>query len=625
MNLFVAPVDDPARGRPVTWVTAAGMGGYTGEHHWTADGADLLYTLDDAGDERWHVFRVTVATGEVVDLTPIPDVRASVQAVGRRHPGDALVLMNDRDPAAHDLYRVDVRTGRRRLVLRNPGTIDGGAVYGFAADEDLNVRFALTVTDDGGVAVHAPDGHGWRQVDVVPPEDVGAFAVEGFDEAGQTYYLRDSRGRDTAALYAVDARTGRRTLLAEDARADVDGVLRHPSTGRAQAASFSYLAREWRVIDPGIRADLEYLAAAAGGAMSVTSRSADDRVWTVAYDAPDRPVAHYLYRREARRAEFLFAGNAALARHELARPRPVVIRSRDGLDLVCYCLLPRADDPGDPDARPARPLPTVLVVHGGPALRDGPGFDRVHQWLADRGYAVLAVNFRGSAGFGKAFATASYGEWGGRMHDDLVDAVAWAVRAGVADPARVAIMGGSYGGYAALVGLTLTPDAFACAVASCGISSLTTFLDAMPPHLAPKRAIYRAVFGDHATAAGRARLDGRSPLTFADRVVRPLLIGHGARDPRCPAAEAAQLVVALAARGRPVTYALYPDEGHGPVRPANRRNFNALAEAFLARHLGGACEAIGAADFAGSSVRIEAGAGEIPGLSGSACGPARAE
>jgi dipeptidyl aminopeptidase/acylaminoacyl peptidase len=289
-----------------------------------------------------------------------------------------------------------------------------------------------------------------------------------------------------------------------------------------------------------------------------------------------------------------------------------VIRSRDGLNLVSYLTLPREADP-DGDGRPSRPAPLVLSVHGGPWARDSWGLDSVHQWLANRGYAVLSVNFRGSTGFGKQFVNAANREWAAKMHDDLLDAVDWAVREGIAPRDKVCILGASYGGYAALVGLTFTPTVFACAVDVVGPSNLITLLNTIPPYWEPGIAQFTARAGDHRTEEGRKFLESRSPLTFVDRIQRPLLIGQGANDPRVKQSESDQIVSAMQKKGIPVTYVVYPDEGHGFVRPENRLSFNAVVEAFLSQHLGGRFQPVGD-DFRGSAITVPSGAEGVPGL-----------
>jgi dipeptidyl aminopeptidase/acylaminoacyl peptidase len=284
---------------------------------------------------------------------------------------------------------------------------------------------------------------------------------------------------------------------------------------------------------------------------------------------------------------------------------PVTIRAHDGLELVCYLSRPR-------DTRRAR-LPMVLLVHGGPWARDVWCLHPDHQWLANRGYVVLSVNYRGSTGFGKAFVNAANLEWAGEMHDDLIDAVDWAIAAGIADPARVAIMGTSYGGYAALVGLTFTPEKFACAVDLVGISNLVTLMNTIPEYWLPWKSLWKVRMGDYTTEEGRRFLEERSPLNRVDRIVRPLLIGQGANDVRVKASESEQIVAAMQQHGIPVTYVVYPDEGHGLGRPENRSSFAAVVEAFLAAHLGGRCEPVGD-DFKDSAIEFRAGRKLIRGL-----------
>jgi dipeptidyl aminopeptidase/acylaminoacyl peptidase len=292
--------------------------------------------------------------------------------------------------------------------------------------------------------------------------------------------------------------------------------------------------------------------------------------------------------------------------------RSVVIKSRDGLDLVAYTSLPPGSD-RDSDGIPERPVPMVLMPHGGPWGRDFWGYNPWHQWLANRGYAVLCVNFRSSTGFGKAFTNAGDHEWGGKIIEDQADTVQWAIEAGIADPQRVAVMGGSFGGYSTLAGLTFMPELFACGVDLVGPSNLITLLESVPPYWKPMLELFTTRVGDFRTEEGRALLKKHSPLTYADRICRPLLIGQGANDPRVKQAESDQIVAAMQAKGIPVTYVLYPDEGHGFARPENNLSFNAIAEAFLARCLGGRYEPIGA-DFANSSLQVLTGADQVSGL-----------
>ena len=445
----------------------------------------------------------------------------------------------------------------------------------------------------------------------IGPEDDVTTGPLHFDATGRYLYLRDSRGRDTAALVALDTETGAVETLASDAKADAFQTISHPASHRPQAVAVEYQRVTWKVLDDSVAADFERLADGDRGEFRPISRSLDDRTWIVVYDRADGPQAFYRYDRQSGRLEYLFCDRPQLDKAVLAPMETAVVRSRDQLDIVAYYSLPVGSITDGAD-RPPEPLPAVLYVHGGPWSRDSWGYDPVHQLMSNRGYAVISVNYRGSMGFGKAFVNAANGEWAGRMHDDLIDVVEWAVEQGIADRNRIAIMGGSYGGYATLVGLTFTPEVFACGVDLVGPSNLNTLLDSVPPYWKPMLGMLRTRVGDNSTAEGKRFLAERSPLSRVDRIVRPLLIGQGANDPRVKQAESDQIVAAMTERGIPVIYLLYPDEGHGFARPENNLSFMAVAEAFLARCLGGRHEPIGD-DFDGSSIEVKAGAEAIPG------------
>ncbi len=406
---------------------------------------------------------------------------------------------------------------------------------------------------------------------------------------------------------------GKVKLIAEDPRADFGGVLAHPTEKTIEAVSFEYSRNEWKFLDDAIKADFDFLKTVQDGEIIVADRTLDDKHWIVAFLQDDGPVKTYLYDREPeKKVTFLFQNRDDLDDYTLAKMHTPVIKSRDGMDLVSYLTLPPGSDP-DGDGIPNKPLPMVLYVHGGPWARDSWGLNPYHQWLSNRGYAVLSVNYRGSTGFGKDFINAGNGEWSRKMHDDLLDAVKWAVDQKIADKDKVAIGGGSYGGYATLVGMAYTPDVFAAGVDIVGPSSLVTLLQNIPPYWVPFMPVMKVRVGDVDTEEGRAELLKRSPLTLVDKIKKPLLIGQGANDPRVTQLEADQIVKAMQDRKIPVTYVLYPDEGHGFRRPENRMSFNAVMEAFLAEQLGGRFEPVGK-DFDGSTIEVPAGADDVPGL-----------
>jgi dipeptidyl aminopeptidase/acylaminoacyl peptidase len=427
--------------------------------------------------------------------------------------------------------------------------------------------------------------------------------------------MLDSRGRDKAALVLIDAETGEtREVVAKSDAADVSDVVFHPLTKEPLAYAVERERVEWIALDDATRAQLEALEGALSGDFAVVSQTKDNGQWLVAEDAPEEPGRYWHFDAGKRQATPLFTTRPDLEGAPLQPLHAVTIPSRDGLDLISYYTLPPGSDP-DGDGKPGEPQPTMLWVHGGPWARDSYGYDPVHQWLANRGYAVLSVNYRGSTGIGKEFINASHGEWAGAMHDDLIDAVEWAVENGIAQEDRVAIGGGSYGGYATLVGVTFTPEEFACGVDIVGPSNLVTLIESFPEYWKPfLDATFHRGIGDPSNEEGRAEAVARSPLHKVKNIEVPLLIGQGANDPRVTVIESEQIVDAMNQGELPVTYVVFPDEGHGFARPENRLAFFAVMEGFLAENcLGGRFEKVGDS-LEGSSLTVEAGAADVPGL-----------
>ena len=436
----------------------------------------------------------------------------------------------------------------------------------------------------------------------------------GLDNEAKTVFMLDSRERDTAALTGIDLATGKEKILAEDPRADIGGIITDPETHVPMAYSVNYERTEHKPLGPKYAADLEFLSKNFGSEWGVGARTEDDKLWTVSVSSPTRPASSYLYDRDAKTLAKLFDARPKLADAPLAAMHPVIIKSRDGLDLVSFLTLPKGSDTGRA-GRPDEPLPMVLLVHGGPWSRDHLGYHPMHQWLANRGYAVLSVNFRSSTGFGKAFANAGDKEWGRKMDDDLLDAVGWAIREKIADPARIGIMGGSYGGYATLAALTRNPDTYACGVDLVGPSELDRLIKTIPPYWAAGRARLLKALGNPDTEEGRALLKDRSPLYQADKIKKPLLIAQGENDPRVKKEQSDQIVETMRSKGIPVTYLLYRGEGHGFAEPENNISFTAIAESFLGKCLGGRVAPITSADLKGTSVEIPVGSDLIEGYS----------
>ncbi|MGO9836274.1 MAG: prolyl oligopeptidase family serine peptidase [Polyangiaceae bacterium] len=611
LNLWVGPADDVGKAQPVTQETTGSVRSWW----WTFGSDRIVFARERADDESGHLYVVDVAKKETRDLTPIDGVRAELLGLSPKRPKEALVGVNDRDKKFQDVYLVDIATGARKLVQQNDGGYDG-----WLADDDLRVRYGERQNSDASTDILRPARGKEPSSPLlhVPVEDSLSVEAVAFDKSGDALYLRDSRGRDTSALVALDTKSGKTTVVVQDPRADAGQVLLHPGAKTVEAVSFDYDKRIWNVVDSSVEGDLYYLQTFGDGTPLVTSRSLDEQRWIVGYAYPDGPTAYYRYDRDPDipgnpgKATFLFRSQDALEHAKLSAMKPVVVKARDGLDLVSYLTLPYAEDPRD-EGRPKAPLPLVILVHDGPWSRVTGEYSPEHQWLASRGYAVLSVNYRGSTGFGKKFVEAANLQWGTRMQEDLIDVAKWAIDEKIANPAKVAIVGVGYGGYATLVGMTAGAQLFACGVDVGGPSNLLAFMQNIPPSgQSHVEGLARRV-GDWRTDEGKRLLADRSPMTHVGAIKNPLLIEQGKTDPRVTETDTAQFVEALRAARVPVTYALYPDEGHTLKRTPNRMSFGVLTEIFLAQCLGGPYEPIGG-DLAGSTLTVPVGAQYIHGL-----------
>jgi dipeptidyl aminopeptidase/acylaminoacyl peptidase len=511
------------------------------------------------------------------DLTPFDNVQTQLIAAEKKFPTEILIGLNRDNPQLHDVYRLDLTTGELAKEVENPGFV------GWLADSQLVVRAGVAPQPDGSLVLMVRDSadEDWRALLAIAAEDALTSTPVAFSEDGASLLAVSSVGADTGRLVRIDLATGTAEVLAQDPDCDVTDVRLHPDTREPQIVTFLKDRSEYQVLDPDVEADLAAIRALHPGDPSFADEDDADRTWLIGFTNDTGAVPYYSYDRETRTGQFLFEHQPELSRYELAPMEPFSFTSRDGLTIHGYATFP----PG----AGREGLPMVLNVHGGPWARDAWGFNPEAQWLANRGYLCVQVNFRGSTGYGKAFVNAGDREWGGRMHDDLVDALAFATGQGWADPARVAIYGGSYGGYAALVGAAFTPELFCCAVDIVGPSNLKTLIETIPAYWAPMISQFHRSVGDPAKDADF--LWSRSPLSRADNISIPLLIAQGANDPRVKQAESEQIVAALVKAGIEHEYMLFPDEGHGFAKPENRLRFYAAAERFLARHLGGRAEA----------------------------------
>lgn len=541
---------------------------------WAPDGSRVLYLQDARGDENFHLFAADPdGRAAAVDLTPYEGTLVQLQSLDLSRPDVILIAMNRRDPQLFDVYRLDPRTGEATLDTENPGGISA-----FADDAEMVVRAGVIQHPDASSEIVVRDDANapWRTLARFDAVD-GTPELAGFTPDGAALLATTSADANAARLVRYDVATGERSDVAGDPEYDVADVVFSPRTKAPVAASVVRERVSWTVLDPAYADDFAALAAQVPGDLGIASTDRDDRVWLVSSTVDAGSRSFWSYDRTTRHAAKIFVMRPALDRYSLAPMAPIRYPARDGLTIHGYLTTPR-------DAE-ARDLPAVLLIHGGPWVRDTWGYNPYVQWLANRGYAVLQPNFRGSTGYGKAHLNAGDREWAGAMHTDLLDAKAWLVAQGIADLARVAIMGGSYGGYATLAALAFAPDAFACGVDIVGPSNLNTLLASIPPYWETLRATFTQRMGD-----SEELLTSQSPLFRADAIRAPLLIGQGANDPRVKIAESDQIVAAMRAEGQPVTYVVFEDEGHGFARPENNKRFNAAVEAFLARYLGGRAE-----------------------------------
>lgn len=576
----------PAEGAPNIWTATCQLDDAraltrsprgVGSFNWTADDRYLVYSADADGDENTCLYLLDAVTGERTDLMSAPGIRAEVVAVEPEFPGTLLIQADRRLPGRPDAYRVGIASGKLSPAAENFG------VTAWIPDQRLRVRGAVVPRSDGGATLLIRDAEDrpWRAVYEVGYGDVATFGPLGFTRDGTALSLVSSRDAQVARLLRLELATGGVQVTYSDPSGfDVIGAHLDPATGEPRLAVVQRERRDLEVLDSSVTGDVATLAGLCRGDVSLLGADRDDRVWLVQENTDDAPVAYHLYDRRSRQLRHLFVHRPALAQFQLASMEPFTVAARDGLVLHGYLSYP-------PDT-PRQGLPAVLAVHGGPWTRDVWGLRAEPQWLANRGYLCVNVNYRGSTGYGKDFVNAGDREWGGRMQDDLLDVVDHLVRRGIADPRRLAILGASYGGYAALMGAAFTPEVFRCAIAIAAPSNLATFIAGIPPSWQlVAEELHRRIGHPDADAAF---LWSRSPLSRVDQIRAPVLIAQGANDPRVRASESEQIVAAMEQRGIAHEYMLFPDEGHGLARPQNKIAFYAAVERFLAEHLGGQYE-----------------------------------
>jgi dipeptidyl aminopeptidase/acylaminoacyl peptidase len=568
LNVFVGEAGTGDE-RPVTNDTDRGIQGYL----WAHDNRHLMYVRDKDGSENFRLYDVDLTTGIERDLTPVDEVQCRLIAHRKEFPNDVLIGLNKDNPQLHDVYHLDLTTGTLEKIVENPGFL------GWVVDTELKVRGAVAPLPDGGAVILVRDDEAseWRPLLEAPPEDAESTGPLGFTKDGKGFYLQTSVDSNAGRLVKMDIATGATEVIADDPVYDISGAMMNPDTRDVEAVVVYRDRLEYQILDDAVRGDIEALQRLHAGELLISDRNDNDTTWLVAFDDDCGPLKFYTWDRAAKAATFLFDHRPQLNDYPLVPMEPFTFTTRDGLTIHGYLSFPAGVERSN--------LPAVLVVHGGPWAREGWGLDPEAQWLANRGYACVQVNFRGSSGYGKEFLNAGNREWGAKMHDDLLDAIDHLVAQDIIDRERVAIYGGSYGGYAALIGATFTPDVFKCAISMVGPSNLNTLMESFPEYWKPMIAMWHKRVGDDSEF-----LWSRSPLSRVDDIRIPILIAQGENDPRVKRAESEQIVAAMKERGIDHEYVMYENEGHGLAKSENRLDFYHRADRFLAKHLGGRAE-----------------------------------
>lgn len=568
-------------------------------YEWSKDSNHILFVNDLDGDENYHVYAVGIENSVIRDLTPFSGARASIAKLSARYPGEVIVGCNVRDRRYNDYYRVNIATGEFHVICYNSG------YYSFIFDDNFVARLALDYGADACLKIYRPDkSAGWVEWLAFSPEDsLTTIPTNIFTLDGQNVVIYSCAGRDKRALCKLNLNSGEIVVIGESSQSDVVDFLTNPESGEPMAYVVNYLRTECIAIDRSIENDINILNNANIGDWSVVSISEDNSIWIVIGGESNKSRSAYIYTRNNCMVNKLYDFNLALMNQTLSLMHPLEIESRDGYLLVSYLTLPLGSDAKKPGS-PGSPLPMVLLVHGGPWWRDVYGLNVVHQWLASRGYAVLSINFRSSIGFGKEFIRAGKEEWGRKIDNDLLDGIDWAIANGVADASRIAIMGGSFGGYAVLSSMTRNPYLYSCGVDICGTSDLEVWLDNIPGYWASIRSLVIDAIGNPDTSEGRSLLRERSPINYAHCLARPLLIIQGENDPRVPKQQSDLMASAVKNNGIPMGYIVFENEGHEIMRSENKILKYAFIENFLAKYLGGYAEPVTSSEVDQAAARI---------------------
>jgi dipeptidyl aminopeptidase/acylaminoacyl peptidase len=560
---------------PLTSNTSKGIGNF----FWAADSSQILYLQDVGGDENWHLHSINIETLENYDFTPYYGIQANPIEHNKHFPDDLILTLNLENKSLHDVYHLDLSNGSLKKIVANPGNI-----VSWKVDTKLFVRAAVAANPEGGfdLLIRDNEASGWRRLLTWDVEDSMNISLENFSQDNCFIYLRDSRDFNCSRLVKINIENGESEVIFADPEYDINFVMTDQDNYEAQLVSISKARNETIVLDQSIKEDVEIVSSFNPGDFVIYARDNSDTKWVIGFTEDNGPASFYFYNRLNKEKKLLFYDRPELKNYILAAMEPFSFTSADNLRVHGYLTFP----PG----KERKNLPVVVNVHGGPWSRDTWGFHPEAQWLANRGYICLQVNYRGSTGFGKKFLNAGDKEWGRKMQEDLINAVNWVVEKGFADPGRIAIYGISYGGYAALAGAAFSPDVFCCAVDVSGPVNLLTMIKNIPPYWDTMLENLKKRVGDPDTEEDL--LISRSPLFKVDNIKIPVLIVQGANDPRIKVSEPLQIIEAMNQKGIYFEYLVFPDEGHGIVKPENRVKFYAITEKFLARYLGGNYEEI---------------------------------
>lgn len=571
LNIWIRNVDE-IKSFPITNDKKRGIQFY----FWGYNNKFIYFAQDKNGDENWLLYSVNLETKNVICLTPYENVQVELIDRSKHYPYDLLIGMNKDNPETHDVYHLNLKSGEITLQERNDGNI-----IEWITDFDLNIRGIMRALPDGSfeLLVRESIQEDWKKIYSWNTTDSSNSGPLIFTKEGKSILLLDSTDSNINKLIDLEIKTGKKNVIIHDPelKYDVSSIMIHPDTLKIQSVTFTKARDEYIILDNSIIEDINRIKTNHSGEFFLANRDEKDDNWLIGYITDNGPVPYYLYRKKSKDFIFLFDHQPELNNYQLAKMEPFSYLARDMLEIHGYISFP-------PNIL-NKNLPLLLIVHGGPWERDYWGFDNEVQMFTNRGYLCLQINFRGSTGYGKHFVNLGNKEWGRKMHTDLIDGVNWAVEKGYADPKRVAIYGGSYGGYAALVGATFTPDVFRCAVAIVAISNLITFIKTFPPYWKNFLADTYQRIGNPDTE--QEFLKSRSPLFRVDQIKIPVMIVHGENDPRVKKSESDQIIEAMKKNGIEYEYLVYADEGHGLVIPENRIDFYYKMERFLAKHLGG--------------------------------------